>query len=403
MKILHTADWHLGKRLDAFSRFQEQQMVMNEIVEIAEQHKVDLVIIAGDLFDTFNPTVEALDLFYHTVKRLSNNGKTPVLAIAGNHDSPDRIDAPVPLAKECGIILIGNPNAIVQPFTLDAFEITQSVEGFIEIQLKDFSYPVRILHTPYANEVRLKEYLGAENKEKMLNEVLKETWTQLADEYCDEEGVNLLTAHLFMMKRNGEKLEEPDGEKPIMVGNADMVYTDCIPPQIQYTALGHLHAFRNIQSQEQPVVYSSSPLCYSFSEAGQTKYVSLVEIVPNAVPIYTKEELKNGRPLYRKRFSEVDLAVEWLVKNPYALVELSIETEQFLSSEERKKILQSHDGIIHLIPIVKQIERMETTESTVDLSQNITELFQDYFKSEHKGIAPNEEIMKLFNEIIASK
>ena len=118
MKILHTADWHLGKRLDRFSRLEEQVLVMNEIVEIADEQKVDMVLIAGDLFDNFNPSVEATELFYKTLKQLSLNGKRPVIAISGNHDSPNFIDAPNPLARECGIILIGHPNTKINHFEL---------------------------------------------------------------------------------------------------------------------------------------------------------------------------------------------------------------------------------------------------------------------------------------------
>ena len=265
MKILHTADWHLGKRLDRFSRLEEQILVMNEIVEIANEQNVNLVLIAGDLFDNFNPGVEATELFYKTLKRLSLNGKRPVVAISGNHDSPNLIDAPDPLARECGIILIGHPKAEVSPFEVEGFKIKQSAPGFIEIQLKNQDFPVRILHTPYANEIRLKEYFG-ENKEEELSNVLAENWKTLADEFCDQKGVNLLTAHLYMNKKGGPLLEEPEGEKPIKIGNADLIYSDIIPPQIQYTALGHLHGFRNIGTAEKPVVYSSSPLCYSFSE-----------------------------------------------------------------------------------------------------------------------------------------
>ena len=156
MKILHTADWHLGKRLDNYSRIEEQIEVMNEICEIADEQNIDLVLVAGDLFDTFNPSVEAVELFYKTLKRLANNGQRPVIAIAGNHDSPDRIDAPDPLARECGIILIGHPNTKVQEFKLPKFEISNSVEGFIELKLNHIKFPVRIIHTSYANEIRLK-------------------------------------------------------------------------------------------------------------------------------------------------------------------------------------------------------------------------------------------------------
>lgn len=400
MKILHTADWHLGKRLDHFSRMEEQIQVMEEIVQIADQQQVDVVIVAGDLFDTFNPSVDAIELLYRTLKRLTNEGKRPVIAIAGNHDSPDRIDAPDPLARECGILMIGHPDAIIQNLQLEHFEVQNSAPGFFELLLPKYSYPLRIVHTPYANEIRLKQYLGESNKETALNEALKQRWFDIAEQYCDAKGVNVLTAHLYMMKRGGERPEEPEGEKPIMIGNADMIYTDCIPEQMQYTALGHLHGYRNIESAEKPIVYSSSPLCYSFSEAGQTKYVAIVELMPGQVAKVERIALSAGRPLYRKTFQEVDAAVEWLAENEYALVELTIETDTFLTAEDRKRIYQTHDGIIHLIPKMRQMQAEETSEVQINLNQDMEDLFVDFFKSANKGQEPNEEIMQLFQEIL---
>lgn len=399
MKILHTADWHLGKRLDSFSRLEEQVLVMKEIVEIAEKQQVDLVIIAGDLFDNFNPSTEAVELFYKTLKQLSNNGKRPIIAISGNHDSPNFVDAPNPLARENGIILIGHPNAKVAPFQLENFEIINSAEGFLELKLKTFDYPVRILHTPYANEIRLKQYLG-ENKEDALNEILAENWKQLADEFCNENGVNILTAHLYMNQRGGILLEEPEGEKPIKVGNADMIFSDAIPDQIQYTALGHLHGFKNIGSNEKPVVYSSSPLCYSFSEAGQTKYISIINAEPNRNISFETIELKQGKPLVRKSFDSVENAVEWLNDNPNTLVELTLESETFLKADERKLLYQAHSGIVHLIPKVKNQELENTNLREINLSQDIKDVFKDYFKSKNGNQEPNEDIINLFNEIL---
>nr|WP_298005287.1 exonuclease SbcCD subunit D [uncultured Flavobacterium sp.] len=399
MKILHTADWHLGKRLDGFSRFDEQVAVLNEIITIANEQNVDLILIAGDLFDAFNPPVEAVELFYKTLKNLSNNGKRPVVAIAGNHDSPDRINAPDPLAKECGIILIGHPNELIKPFALDYFKVHRSAEGFIELLIKDIDFPIRLLHTAYANEIRLKTYLG-EDKSKQLNEVLNDHWLKIADTYCDTKGINLLISHLYMNKRGASLLEEPDGEKPIKIGNADLVFTDGIPPQIQYTALGHLHAFNNIGTAEKPVVYASSPLCYSFSEAGQTKFVVLVDIQPNATAHYEKIALQNGKPLIRKSFQEVDLAAQWLLQNPDALVELTIETDAFLTTDERKAIFQAHSGIIHLIPKVKNLNIENVENKQINLNQDIKDLFKDYFKSKHAQQDPNNELMDLFNEVL---
>lgn len=402
MKILHTADWHLGKRLDRFSRLEEQILVMDEIVQIADEENVDLVLIAGDLFDNFNPSVEAVELFYKTLKRLSLNGKRPVIAISGNHDSPNLIDAPDPLARECGIILIGHPKAAVRPFEMEHFKISKSVEGFIELELENHPFPVRILHTPFANEIRLKEYFG-ENKETELNAALAKHWRDTADEYCDEKGVNLLVTHLYMNKKGSPILEEPEGEKPIKIGNADLVFSDSIPSQIQYTALGHLHRFHNIGTDEKPVVYSSSPLCYSFSEAGQIKYISIIEAEPNKKVSFDKIALKNGRILERKTFDCVQKTVEWLQENPNSLVEITLESQTFLKAEERKQIYQAHNGIIYLIPKVKNQQFDENKLSEINLSQDIQTLFRDYFKSKNNGQEANEELINLFNEIASEK
>lgn len=399
MKILHTADWHLGKRLDRFSRLEEQILIMDEIVHIADDNNVDLVLIAGDLFDNFNPSVEAVELFYKTLKRLSLNGKRPVIAISGNHDSPSLISAPDPLARECGIILIGHPKTEITPFGTEYFKITKTKPGFIELALENRDSPVRILHTPFANEIRLKEYFG-ENKEEEINKVLSQMWKELADEFCDDWGINLLMAHLYMNKRGAEILEEPEGEKPIKIGNADLIFSDTIPEQIQYTALGHLHGFQNIGTKEKPVIYSSSPLCYSFSEAGQTKYITIIDAEPGKTVSYEKIALKNGRALVRKTLASVENAVQWLSENPYTFIELTLESETFLTADERRQIYQSHDGIVHLIPKVKNRELTEQQNQEINLNQNIEILFKDYFKSKNGGQEANEELMNLFNEIL---
>lgn len=403
MKILHTADWHLGKKLDHFSRLEEQKKVMNEICEVAEDQLADVVIVAGDLFDTFNPPVEAVDLLYKTLKRLTNNGKRPVIAIAGNHDSPDRIDSPNPLARECGILFVGNPDVTIPTIKIEnGFEITQSENGFIEIKLPQFDYPIRVITTPYANEMRLKTYLGADNKEQQLNDLLQDSWAMLANKYCDNKGVNILTTHLYMLKRGGEILEEPDGEKPLRIGNADIVYTDCIPEQMQYTALGHLHRFQNVGGHSSPVVYSSSPLSYSFSEAGQDKKVVLIDVEPNKAVKFTAIPLKSGRVLHRKRFESIDDAVEWLLANPYCLIELTLVSDTFFTTQDLKRIHESHDGIIYIIPVVKKDSNQDLQIPKVNLEQDIQGLFTDFFKSKYKQ-DPNEEVLDLFNEIVGSQ
>jgi len=247
----------------------------------------------------------------------------------------------------------------------------------------------------------LKEYFG-ENKEEDLNRVLAENWKKTADEFCDQNGINLLMAHLYMNKKGAPILEEPEGEKPIKIGNADLVFSDIIPSQIQYTALGHLHGFQNIGTDEKPVVYSSSPLCYSFSEAGQTKYVSIIDAEPNKNVSFEKIALQNGKCLVRKTFDCIEKTIEWLNENPNTLIELTLESETFLKAEERKLIYRSHNGIVHLIPKVKNQDFNENQLSEINLNQDIQTLFNDYFKSKNGGQEANEELLNLFNEIASN-
>jgi len=403
MKLLHTSDWHLGKRLEDFSRIAEQQAVMNEICEIADLENVDAVLAAGDLFDTFNPPTEAVDLFYKTLKRLSKNGRRPVIAIAGNHDSPDRIEAPDPLARECGIIFAGYPNSIVAPFELESgLKITQSEAGFLEIQLPENPIPLRILATPYASEIRLKTCLAQDDSEEELRQLLQKSWQLLADKYCDRAGLNVLVTHLFVAGKDEELPEEPDDEKPILhVGGAQVVYPENIPQQVQYTALGHLH---RMHSAGRPsVYYSGSPLSYSFAEANQKKYVLVVEIEPQQEAKICEVELKQGKKLLRKRAEGMEEALIWLAENQDSLVELTLVTDTFLTAMERKTIAAAHPGIIAIIPEVQGgIESNSARTKTIDLSKSMDQLFVDYFRHK-KGQDPNDELIKLFTEIMAEE
>lgn len=405
MKILHTSDWHLGKRLENFSRMEEQQAVLQEICVIADTENVDAVLIAGDLFDTFNPPTEAVDLFYKSLKRLTRNGKRPVIAIAGNHDSPDRIEAPDPLARECGIIFAGFPNSVVPRFELETgLKILDSREGFFELQLPVNKIPLRILSTPYANEFRLKTLLGHENSEEELRMVLQRNWQDLASKYCDNQGVNLLITHLFMVKKGDEIPEEPADEKPILhVGGVQAVYTENVPKQIQYTALGHLHRMHPVESEPCAAFYSGSPLSYSFAEANQNKYVLIVDLQPGKKAMIYKKELVSGKKLLRHRAEGMEDALVWLTSNPGFLVELTLVTDTYLTARERKQLNAAHSGIVTIIPeVTNPGEQKPSNKTNIDLSRNMEELFKDYFKYA-KGQEPNNEIMGLFTEILAEE
>lgn len=404
MRILHTSDWHLGKRLDDFSRLDEQRQVLEEITAIAEEQNVDVVVLAGDLFDTFNPPTEAVDLLYKCLKRLSNNGARPVIAIAGNHDSPDRIESPDPLARECGIVFVGYPHSKVSPFSLDSgVVVTHSDEGFISLMLPNYSYPLRVIATPYANELRMRTFLGIEQSEAELRMLLEAHWSRLAEKYCDGEGCNLLLSHLFFIKEGQEALEEADDERTILhVGGAQAIFSKNIPKQMQYVALGHLHRRQVIDTHPCPIVYAGSPLSYSFAEANQRKYVVIVELKPSEEAIINDIPLQSGRRLLRHRSDSIEGCISWLRENSEALVELTIVSDTYLTAQEQKLLRDNHSHIIQIIPEVKRGDSNSGGSRTVDLNKSTEELFVDYFLRE-KGQQPSDSIMSLFKEILAEE
>jgi exonuclease SbcD len=401
MKILHTGDWHLGKKLSDYLRIEEQKDVLDEICKIADEEEVDIILIAGDLYDNFNPASEAIELFYKTLHKLSNDGQRVVIAIAGNHDSPERIEAPVPLANECGIVLLGFPLTTPKVFSLNTgVKINKTDVGFIEISLPKYTFPLRILLTPYSNESRMKEYFGMESPEDAMNQSLKKHWATLANQYCDSNGVNILMTHLFMMERGGNQENEPDDERSIVhLGGASPVMTDIIPAQIQYTAVGHLHRQHGVKGHHSPVMYSGSLLEYSFSEANQDKYVLIVKAVPQKPVDITPVPLQSGKKLKRVRFDSVAEALSWLENNQNTFVELTFATEKYIEANTKQSFYQAHQGIVHLIPEILSNSTFIQSNNQINLSKQTEELFAEYFTKIH-GKEPNQELLDLFKEVM---
>ncbi|GMQ28307.1 exonuclease subunit SbcD [Algoriphagus confluentis] len=403
MKILHTADWHLGKRLQEYSRLEEQKLVLDEICQIADQEQVDLVLLAGDIFDSFNPAHEAVELLYKTLRRLSKNGTRPILAISGNHDSTQFVEAPDPLARELGIFFYSRYDSVIPCGKLDSgVEIRKSESGFVEIQLPQVDFPVRVILAPYANEVSLRTYLGEEDREAEFRKILSAKWQELADRHCDEKGLNLFAGHYFFMKEGEKPESEPDSERPILhVGGTQALFTQNIPSQIQYAALGHLHRYHSVGHDSIPVVYSSSPLAYSFSEADQEKKVVLIEAQAGKPVSYRPIGLKQGRPLYRVKFDNLADTLIWLEANPYCFVEITFVADESIDATTRKAILKAHDGIVSLIPQLKNGGVQESFALHVDdLGKDMETLFRLFYQSE-KGQEPNAQLLGLLREIIS--
>ncbi|MEO1449543.1 MAG: exonuclease SbcCD subunit D, partial [Bacteroidota bacterium] len=375
MKILHTADWHLGKRLEHISRLEEQRLVLDEICEIADREAVDAILIAGDLYDSPNPPIEAIELFYQTLKRLTQNGRRPVIGIAGNHDAPDRIEAPDPLARASGILLTGYPQAEIRPFALETgLQVLRSAPGFAELKLPGQAAPLRLILTPYANEVRLRRFLGEGDKTAELRSLLQQHWTELADAYCDEAGVNVLMTHLFVTRQGteGEELEDESERSILHVGGAPEMYAELFPPKMNYVALGHLHGLIRVQTEPYPILYSSSPLCYSVKDRDKTKHVVIVEAEAGQPAAFRPVPLTRGKVALQQRCGSVEEALTWLTEHPDCLVELTVQTEAHLTAQDRKALHDAHTGIVRLIPEFSNPDDLKfTSGKQIDLSRNM--------------------------------
>ena len=397
MKILHTADWHLGKWLGSISRLPEQKEVLEELCSIVEQENPDIVLIAGDIYDQINPPVEAVYLLHQTLMKMSANGKRAIIIIAGNHDSPERIEAIEPLLFQSGIIVAGWPFSAPMCYSIPSgISIISSAQGFVELQLPHCKYPVRVLLGAYANTVRCTPLLSPDNQD--IQGILKKLWNNTHSLYQNKEGFNVFIGHgLFM----GSTIpEEDEGERSVMVGGAQAIPLAYIPENIDYAALGHIHKPLKFDSASFPILYSGSPLCYSMAEAGQKKHIVMAEFVsPGQSAVLRYIELSKGKSLIKIYANSVQDALQSLSTCQNSYVELNLILSNHITIEEKNKLYDAHDGIVDIL--LKMDMSNAVLESMPDMTISISELFKSFYK-EKKGIDPSKEMMQLFNEVLNS-
>ena len=400
MRILHTSDWHLGRSLEQISRIEEQKEFIDFLVKTVEEQRIDLVLIAGDIFDTYNPSAAAEELFYEAVEKLNGKGRRAVVVIAGNHDNPERLCAASPLAYKNGIILLGYPGSDSGEYkTGSDIRIVASGAGWFELVVPECERHAVILTLPYPSESRLEELLSPEADESALQCAYSDKIGSLLSEralHFRDDTVNLITAHLFML---GGK--ESDSERTLQVGGALTVDPGVLPANTHYAALGHLHRPQQMRQAACPAYYSGSPLAYSFSETEHSKAVYIVDAEPGKETGVTPVYLCCGKPLRRWTAEEgYGQALKWCEeeRDPNTWVDLEIMTDRVLTTEELKRLRGLHPGILNIRPVL-----LQDTEEVQDFhnreNKRIDELFMDYYKS-RTGIGITDELMKAFIDIV---
>lgn len=403
MKILHTSDFHIGKKLYARERNEEQQAFLQELARVVQEKEIDIVLVAGDLFDNFNPTIASMRLLYDSLYKLSQSGRVPVVAIAGNHDSADRIDMPDSFARQSGIFFLGNYTSIQQPIELSPeVSLEKSAQNYLQFRFAKYDYPLQLVVTPFVNEQRLRECFDIEQRDAEFCSYVQQMWEEVLQTNASQEGVKVLMTHLFVLENEQDQRQEPEDENAINIGGLSAVYSRNIPPQVQYTALGHLHRAQRVGSRQ--IWYSGSPLAYSFSEDEQQKYFLIVDIEPNKEPIVRKRKVESGIAIKNLRAKGFENALELLKANRDYWVQLRVVSPSALSYEQTCELNSAHGRLIQIIPeLSSQDERNETASRIIELQDKPLELFKEFYKNTHAGVEPSKELGELFCEVMNYK
>lgn len=251
VKLLHTSDLHIGKRVNEFSMIEDQKHILNEMLKIVDEHKPEGFIIAGDIYDKGIPGVEAVTLFDWFLTELHNRD-IAVFIVSGNHDSSERIDFAGRIMEENNIHIAGAYNGELQKVTIsDEF-------GHLNIYLMPFIKPATIR--------RFYPDLNIETYQEAVEAIIDNS-------DIDPSERNLLVAHQFITYA-GKEPERSESEVISLGGldNIDGRVFDCF----DYVALGHIHRPQRIGRDT--VRYAGSPLKYSFSESRHSKSVTMVEM-----------------------------------------------------------------------------------------------------------------------------
>ena len=396
MKFIHTSDWHLGKSLEGHSRLEEQEQFCNDFVKLVNDNDIDMVIIAGDIYDTSNPPAQAEKLFYKTVSRLANNGERCVLIISGNHDNPERLAAITPLAHEQGIIVLGYPLSSTEKAKYKGFEILEAKEGCLKVEIK--GEKATIITLPYPSEKRLNEAIGNpsndEEAQKTYSERVGELFRELEENF-EQDTINIAVSHIFVVGGEGT-----DSERPIQLGGSLLVEKKDLPTKAQYIALGHLHKPQKA-SHRLNAYYSGSPLQYSKDERSYAKGANIVDLKAGESPIIQSIYFKNYKPIEVFKCNGIEEAIKICEDNQDRNIwsYFEIKTEHVISQSEIKKMKELLDDIIEIRPIITS----EYNEEEIDINEkSMGELFKEFYQFS-TGLDPRGELMDLFLDIISEE
>jgi len=397
LRLLHTSDWHLGRLLYGRKRYVEFAAFLDWLLDTLRAEGIDVLLVAGDIFDTTTPSNTAQKLYYRFLQRVADTGCRHVIVIGGNHDSPTFLDAPAELLKMLDVHVVGAATA--DP----AAEVIalRDPEGNVELLACAVPYlRDRDLRTAEAGE-------SPEDKERKLAEGIRQHYAAVVEAALQVQAtlpqpvpvVGL--GHLFTA---GGQTVDGDGVRELYVGSLAHVTAGIFPEALDYVALGHLHVPQVVGGREF-VRYSGSPLAMGFGEAAQAKQVCVVEFAPEKtvqqlpVPVFQKlERLTGAWPQIEARLAalKAEGVSVWLevTHTGHELIDDLRERLEALTAGSALEVLKARDARKSL----QVLNRQAQDEALDDLSPE--EVFARCLDASAVPPEQRDELTQSFSEIL---
>jgi exonuclease SbcD len=380
MRILHTADWHLGRQIRGRSRRDEFEAVLGEVADAARSEKVDLLLVAGDVFDSFSPDPDSEKLLYATLERVVRDGAQVVL-LAGNHDHPGHMDALAGILRLAGIHCFGSVT-------------TDPAAACVSVPSRDGAESARIVAMPWVPERFTFDFEAlAGGIERSLDQyadrmerLIRRLWSA-----PDPKAVNVFAGHMLIA---GAEVGPGGGERPLQIGQNFAVKASALPADAGYVALGHIHKPQQIAAAAR-TEYSGSLLQLDFGEADQERVVALVEAKPGLPPEVHRVKVSGGRPLrsVTARFADLPrLAAEY----GDAYLKVTVELDEFVPALAQ----QVHEVLPNAVEVTPP-KLPDTPAQAQEPRRGLRpdELFARFYHS-RRGTAPPDELLRLFNLLL---
>lgn len=372
MKFFHTADWHLGKLVQGVYMTEEQRHILEQFAAAIEEQRPDCVIIAGDLYDRAVPPTEAVNLLDEILAKIVLELDTPVLAVAGNHDSPGRLNFGSRFFKKNRIHISGHVGKEHEPVVL------QDEFGEVHFHLLPFADPSQIRYV-------------LENEEVRSHNDAAQALTRRIVDGLDPHARHVAIGHAFVTPHGEQQDNTSDSERPLSIGGAEHVDARHFEP-FHYTALGHLHQAHHVLNET--IRYAGSPLKYSISEEHHKKGFLIVEMDGEGNVTTEKHLLEPKRDMRTVEGFMEDI-MQHEPNEDFVFVKLLDETP----------ILYPMEKIRSVYPNAMHVERKAFSGAGVRNAEGSRremdplKLFHAFYE-EVKGEAASEETEAIFKDVL---